>query len=183
MDGNEKWKELLPSMNHEITINLYADWLETVKQVFRGSGQPLPEDLTPDQVALAYFLQTAPSKEEALRQRDANEARLTDMQQKLLDNFEAVVLPDLRGRTGYEGTISFSVGYSVKAANTSSKSVPWYRFRCRAATADSMRKREFHGSSRMCAVAAGTGTSLGGRLLRRAVCSSGTEAGCVRNHA
>ncbi|NBD25757.1 hypothetical protein [Paenibacillus glycinis] len=90
-------------MNHEITVNLYGDWLETVKQVFRGSGQPLPDDLTPDQVALAYFLQTAPSKEEALRQRDTNEARLTDMQQKLLDNFEAIVLPDLRSRTGYEG--------------------------------------------------------------------------------
>lgn len=90
-------------MGNEIIINLYDDWLETVKQVFRGAGHPLPDDLTPDQVALAYFLQTAASNEEALRQRDENEARLNDMQQKLVDHFETIVLPDLRARTGYEG--------------------------------------------------------------------------------
>ncbi|MFC4812249.1 hypothetical protein [Paenibacillus sp. GCM10023250] len=92
-------------MNHQITIDLYGDWVETVKQVFRGSGQPLPEDLTADQAALAYFLQTADSQEEALRQREDNEARLNELQQKLLDHFEAVVLPDIRSRTGYEGDV------------------------------------------------------------------------------
>ncbi|QHW31355.1 hypothetical protein GZH47_11200 [Paenibacillus rhizovicinus] len=100
-------------MNHEITMHLYEDWLDTVKEIFKGSGHPLPNDLTPDQVALAYFLQTAPSKEEALRQREANEERLNDIQQKLLDNFEAVVLPDLRSRTGYAGeTFAFKWVYN-----------------------------------------------------------------------
>ena len=60
-------------MDHTITIHLYEDWLETVKEIFRGSGHPLPQDLSPDQVALAYFLQTATSQEEALQQREANE--------------------------------------------------------------------------------------------------------------
>ncbi|WP_219835474.1 hypothetical protein [Paenibacillus sp. R14(2021)] len=91
-------------MANDITIHLYEDWLETVKEVFRGSGQPLPADLTPDQVGLAYFLQTAPSKEAAKEQRDANELRLTEIQEALLTNFEAVVLPDLRRRTSYEGS-------------------------------------------------------------------------------
>ncbi|QHT59468.1 hypothetical protein GXP70_05450 [Paenibacillus lycopersici] len=90
-------------MNYEISIHLYDDWVDTVKVIFRGSGHPLPDHLTPDQAALAYFLQTAASQEEALRQRAENEERLHDIQQKLVDNFETVILPDLRSRTGYEG--------------------------------------------------------------------------------
>jgi hypothetical protein len=88
---------------YDITIDLYKNWIDTVKEVFRGSGHPLPGDLSDTEVAIQYFRQTAQSDEEAAEQQKLNEERLRSMQQTILDHFESVVLPDIRTRTRYRG--------------------------------------------------------------------------------
>ncbi|GLX67649.1 hypothetical protein [Paenibacillus glycanilyticus] len=88
---------------YDITIDLHRNWIDTVKEVFRGSGQPLPEDLSDAEVAVIYYKQTAESEGEAVTQQKLNEDRLHGMQQTILDNFESVILPDIRKRTRYEG--------------------------------------------------------------------------------
>ncbi|MCM3628850.1 hypothetical protein M3194_16015 [Paenibacillus glycanilyticus] len=88
---------------HDITIDLYRNWIDTVKEVFRGSGNPLPGDLSDTEVAIRYFRQTAPSDEEAAAQQQQNEERLRGLQQTIMDNFETVILPDIRNRTRYKG--------------------------------------------------------------------------------
>ncbi|MDQ0115115.1 hypothetical protein [Paenibacillus harenae] len=90
-------------MKPNITIRLYQDWLDTVKEIFRGSGHPLSEELSDHEVAVAYYSQTASSDEEAQQLSLANAQRLQEMEQILLTNFEALILPDIRNRTGYEG--------------------------------------------------------------------------------
>ncbi len=95
-----------------IDIHLYEDWLRTVKSIFAGSGQPLPEHLEDHQVALAYFLQTAQDEKEAREQAEANERRLNALQQMIEENFEQVIEPDIRQRTGYtEQTYRFEWVY------------------------------------------------------------------------
>ncbi|MBD2872515.1 hypothetical protein [Paenibacillus arenilitoris] len=97
-----------------ITIALYRDWIDTVKEVFRGSGRPLPVQISDGDAALAYFLQTAASEDEAGRLRDENEERLARYERIILDNFETVILPDIRSRTGYEGDrFSFKWVYNM----------------------------------------------------------------------
>ncbi|WP_336788205.1 hypothetical protein [Paenibacillus sp. MMO-177] len=88
---------------YDITIDLYKNWIDTVKEVFRGSGHPIPGNVSDTEVAILYFRQTAQSDEEAAAQQQVNEERLRGMQQTIMDNFESVVLPDIRNRTRYEG--------------------------------------------------------------------------------
>ncbi|WP_223285166.1 hypothetical protein [Paenibacillus sp. PL91] len=90
-------------MKNEIEMDLYKDWIDTVKEVFRGSGHPLPDLVSDRDAAFAYFAQTAQSDEEAEQQLEANEERLSSMQQIILDHFETVILPDIRSKTGYTG--------------------------------------------------------------------------------
>lgn len=86
-----------------IEMNLYKDWLDTVRGIFRGSGSPVPPDWSDEEVGKAYYLQTSPSEQAAEERRDANEFRIMQLQQTLLDNMETVVLPDIRDKTGYSG--------------------------------------------------------------------------------
>ncbi|MGG1313295.1 MULTISPECIES: hypothetical protein [Cohnella] len=86
-----------------VTIDLYQDWLRTVREVFRGSGAPLPNEMTDEEVGRAYYLQTSESEEQAEERRAANERRFSEMQRILLENLETVIVPDIRKRTGYEG--------------------------------------------------------------------------------
>lgn len=88
---------------NDIQIDLYRDWIDTVKVIFRGSGQPLTDNISDAEAALAYFMETAASEEEAMQQRDANEKRLYTLQNVILDNFETVIISDIRSRTGYSG--------------------------------------------------------------------------------
>ncbi|OMF37090.1 hypothetical protein BK133_07740 [Paenibacillus sp. FSL H8-0548] len=88
---------------NELQIDLYQDWINTVKEVFSGSGSPLPETVTDKEAALAYFLQTAESSEDAEQQLEANKERLLTAQQIILDHFETAILPDIRSRTSYTG--------------------------------------------------------------------------------
>lgn len=88
---------------YEIDIHLYQDWLGTVRQIFVGSGQPLPAEASDKQVGLAYYIQNASDLEEAEQLRAANEERLQQMEQTIRDNLERVIVPDIRQRTGYEG--------------------------------------------------------------------------------
>ncbi|TYP75452.1 hypothetical protein [Paenibacillus methanolicus] len=89
---------------YDITIDLYRDWIQTVREVFRGSGHPLPEELGDDDIAKAYYMQTL-AEDDAVLQSAANEQRLFTMQQTILDNMDAVIVPDIRKRTGYEGSV------------------------------------------------------------------------------
>jgi len=89
---------------YEVTIDLYRDWLNTVKEVFRGSGVEMPDSVTDDELAFAYFEQTAKSAEEAERLSVDNEQRLYAIQQTILERLEDVIVPDIRKRTGYEGS-------------------------------------------------------------------------------
>lgn len=86
---------------NDIKIDLYRDWLNTVKEIFRGSGYPLSETISDRDAALAYFLQTAQTEEEAKQMLKANEERLISLQQVILDNFQAIILPDIRSKTTY----------------------------------------------------------------------------------
>lgn len=86
---------------NDLKMNLYMDWISTVKEIFRGSGHPLPEELSDYDVALTYFMQTAATEDEAELQRASNEQRLLDLQAVIADHFESVILPDIRSKTGY----------------------------------------------------------------------------------
>lgn len=87
----------------EIQMDLYSDWLNTVKEIFRGSGHPLPEHSSDKEAAITYFKQTAKTELEAEQQCASNEERLLGLQKVIADNFEAVILQDIRSRTGYKG--------------------------------------------------------------------------------
>lgn len=87
----------------DIQMDLYSDWLNTVKEIFRGSGHPLPEHIGDNETALAYFMQTAETELEAEQQCASNKERILGLQKVIADNFEAVILPDIRSRTGYLG--------------------------------------------------------------------------------
>jgi len=88
---------------YDVEINLYGDWIRTVREVFRGSGHPLPEEWPDEEVGLQYYLQTAKDAEEAELRRAENEARLRGMQNTLLRNLDETIVPDIRKRTGYQG--------------------------------------------------------------------------------
>lgn len=94
-------------MSYDIRMDLLNDWKETVKEIFRGSGYPLPEEMSDREIGIAYFMQTAESEEQAERLHLNNEARLSGMESTIREHFETVILPDIRKRTGYEGS-SFS---------------------------------------------------------------------------
>lgn len=85
-----------------IHMNLYEDWLLTVRDIYRGSGRPLPDSLSDDDVALRYFMQHAPY-EQARLQRDANKERFRMIQETISKHLESMIIPDIRKRTGYTG--------------------------------------------------------------------------------
>jgi len=95
--------EEVGSKTDEVAINLYKDWLRTVRDLFRSAGQPLPDDMDMEEAALQYFLQTAPY-EEAVAQREANKERFRVIQESILDHLDEMIVPDIRKRTGYRGT-------------------------------------------------------------------------------
>ncbi|MGO4545660.1 hypothetical protein AB4Z29_12735 [Paenibacillus sp. 2TAB23] len=100
-------------MVSEIEVNLYNDWIETVKEIFRGSPHALPENIRGLDIAVAYFLQTAQSDEEAEVLAEQNKERFILMEKAIRDNFESVILPDIRSRTGYAGeTFAFKWVYN-----------------------------------------------------------------------
>lgn len=87
---------------NQIHIDLYQDWLKTVRDIFRGSGRPLPDDMADEEVALQYFLENAPY-EEARMQRDVNIERFRYIQETICNHLDAMIIPDIRSRTGYTG--------------------------------------------------------------------------------
>ncbi|MBJ6363738.1 hypothetical protein ACFOQM_21150 [Paenibacillus sp. GCM10012307] len=92
-------------MTLELYIHLYQDWLATVKEIFAGSGQPLPDHATDKQVGLAYYIQNAADLEEAERLRASNEERLNEIERTIRANFEQVILPDILRQTRYAGDV------------------------------------------------------------------------------
>lgn len=100
----------------KVEMDLYNDWIETVKEIFRGSGAPLPQDWSAEEVGREYYLQTSSSEEEAEERRKANEQRLTDMQRTLLDNMETVVVPDIREKRAMAAVNSASAGFIRKGS-------------------------------------------------------------------
>lgn len=96
-----------------IGMDLYNDWIKTVEEIFRGSPQALPENIRGLDIAVAYFLQTAQSDEEAEMLAKQNKERFILMEKAIRDNFVSVILPDIRSRTGYAGdTFEFKWVYN-----------------------------------------------------------------------
>ncbi|UVI30092.1 hypothetical protein [Paenibacillus spongiae] len=85
----------------EVTINLYQDWIDTVKEVFRGSGHPLPDDMDEEDIAVAYFMQTM-DEDAAVKQSAANKQRFDELEQTINHNLETLIIPDIRTRTNYQ---------------------------------------------------------------------------------
>ncbi len=85
-----------------IHIDLYQDWIRTVRDLFRSAGKPLPEEMPDDEAAFQYFLQHAPY-EEARLQRDLNKERFRIIQETIVTNLDSLIIPDIRKRTGYTG--------------------------------------------------------------------------------
>ncbi|MFF2481868.1 hypothetical protein [Paenibacillus sp. NPDC058071] len=87
----------------EITMNLMKDWNDTVIEVFRGSGTPLPQLMTDEEIGIAYYRQTSETEEEAKEKQVANLERLSDIERAIREHFETFIMPDIRSRTGYKG--------------------------------------------------------------------------------
>ncbi|QAY65968.1 hypothetical protein [Paenibacillus protaetiae] len=99
-------------MSYTIHMNLQEDWQETVKEVFRGSGYPLDDNMDMNEIGIAYFMLTAETKEQAEQLYESNASRLQQLEQTIREHFESVILPDIRKRTGYEGNeFSFKWAY------------------------------------------------------------------------
>src|SRR5690606_30082340 len=93
---------------YNIEIDLVADWVSIVKEVFRGSGIVLEDGLTTEDIAEIYFAQSLP-EEEAVSLAHETLKRLKEMEQIIAANMDEVIVPDIRNRTGYEGdTFHFS---------------------------------------------------------------------------
>ncbi|RUS47168.1 hypothetical protein [Cohnella sp. AR92] len=87
----------------EVSIDLYKDWLDTVREIYRGSGMPFAPDAPAELIGTTYFLSTAANEEEANRMRIENENWLRELESRILNNLDAVIIPDIRSRTGYQG--------------------------------------------------------------------------------
>lgn len=98
-------------MMYDIKIDLVADWISIVKEVFRGGGIVLEDGLTEDDIAEIYFLQSLP-EEEAIPLAKETLHRLKEMEQTIINNMDTLIIPDIRTRTGYEGnSFHFSWAY------------------------------------------------------------------------
>lgn len=86
----------------QVTINLWADWIATVREVFQGSGYTIPEHYSDDDVSVLYFRQTH-EDDAAQEQHVTNRARLEHLQETILANLDGVIVPDIQLRTGYMG--------------------------------------------------------------------------------
>lgn len=87
---------------YDIKMDLVADWISIVKEVFRGAGIVLEDGLTEEDIAQIYFLQSMP-EEEALPLAAETLARLKEMESIIVSNMDTVIVPDIRQRTNYEG--------------------------------------------------------------------------------
>lgn len=87
---------------YQIEMNLVADWISIVKEVFRGGGIVLEDGLTTEDIAEIYFLQSLP-EEEAIPLAHETLKKLTEMEQIIHTHMDSTIIPDIRARTGYEG--------------------------------------------------------------------------------
>ena len=93
---------------YEIEMDLVADWISIVKEVFRGGGIVLEDGLTVEDIAQIYFMQSLPD-EEAIALAHETLQKLQDMEQVIQAHLETTIVPDIRQRTSYEGnTFHFS---------------------------------------------------------------------------
>ncbi len=87
---------------YEITMNLVDDWVNTVKEVLRGAGYALEEDLSVDEIALRYFLHS--QSEDTARQLAADTiGKLKEMEEIIISHMDSTIVPDIRTRTQYKG--------------------------------------------------------------------------------
>lgn len=87
---------------YDIKMDLVTDWINVVKEVFRGSGIVLEEGLTVEDIAEIYFLQSEP-EETAIPLAKETLRRLREMEDTIKNNMATVIVPDIRKRTGYQG--------------------------------------------------------------------------------
>ncbi|MBB6636897.1 hypothetical protein [Cohnella thailandensis] len=87
----------------KVSIDLHKDWLDTVREIYRGAGKPFAPEATAEEIGTTYFLASASGDEEATRMRIENEQWLRELESRIMDNLDAVIIPDIRQRTGYQG--------------------------------------------------------------------------------
>lgn len=92
----------MPSTN-KITIHLYQDWVDTAREVFRGSGHPLESHLDDAEIAYQYYRLQTDTEEDARLMAEENKQRLNHLEQTVLEHLDTVIIPDIRQRTGYSG--------------------------------------------------------------------------------
>ncbi|MFD0960772.1 hypothetical protein [Paenibacillus chungangensis] len=88
----------------DVKMDLIEDWIKTVKEVFRGSGYPLEDGISEEELALLYYEQTLEG-EQAQQAAAATLTRLRELEAAIRDNLSAVIVPDIRKRTGYKGDL------------------------------------------------------------------------------
>ncbi|WP_261800188.1 hypothetical protein [Paenibacillus sp. PAMC21692] len=97
---------------YEITMDLTADWIKTVKEVLRGAGYEMEEGLPPSEVAEHYFRLSLPD-DRAEELASETLRRLKEMESIIIDHMNTTIVPDIRQRTKYEGnTFHFSWVYN-----------------------------------------------------------------------
>ncbi|RIX60383.1 hypothetical protein D3P08_02125 [Paenibacillus nanensis] len=87
---------------YEITMDLVADWVNTVKEVLRGSGYPLEDGLPNEEIALRYFLHSQP-EERAQELATDTLGKLREMEEIIISHMDSTIVPDIRMRTKYQG--------------------------------------------------------------------------------
>ena len=91
------------STPHEVIVHLYKDWVDTAREVFRGSGHPLEPHLTDDEIAYQYFRLQEETDEAAEDMSQRNRERIEGLERTILENLDSAIIPDIRARTGYQG--------------------------------------------------------------------------------
>ncbi|MFD2117169.1 hypothetical protein ACFSTH_14035 [Paenibacillus yanchengensis] len=86
----------------QVTMNLVDDWVNTVKEVLKGTVGYVEEEATAQQLAYRYYQLSLPEAEAATETAHTLE-RLKNIEQTIKDNMDAIIIPDIRKRTNYEG--------------------------------------------------------------------------------
>jgi len=87
---------------YDMTMDLTGDWIKTIKEILKSAGDVLVEDSSEKELAFRYF-QLTMSDEQAEEAAIAALLRLQEMDVIIRSNLEAIIIPDIRKRTKYEG--------------------------------------------------------------------------------
>lgn len=87
---------------YEVTMDLTADWLKTVREIVRSIGDAQLGEAADEELAIHYFQLTMPAEQAQAAAKDAL-LRLREMDAMIRSHLESTIVPDIRKRTGYKG--------------------------------------------------------------------------------